>query len=188
MVPGGEAMDGFNPDSYCGIYCGACSIVKRATSGHADPFAACLGAMASQDLACGGCKSDSVYAGCRTCRVRPCAREKGLTHCADCAEYPCTLYRRWQSVATVLDHVTEAPRNLEAIKRDGALVWLAAQKRRWSCPDCGAPFSWYARDCHQCGRELSPQAYALSGWGRLLCRIVLPMAYRKGKRQRPAAR
>jgi hypothetical protein len=180
-------MGSFNPDTYCGIYCGACSITLRGTTGHADAFAACLGAVPKQDLACDGCKSDAVYAGCRTCRVRPCAQERGVTHCADCADYPCTLYRGWQSLAKVLGHVTEAPRSLESICRDGVDAWLAAQKRRWSCPDCGAPISWYARACHQCGRKLSSKAYALSGWGRLLCRIVLPMAYRKGKRQ-PTAR
>ncbi len=179
-------MGVFNPDSYCGIYCGACSIVMRGTTGHADPFAACLGAVPDQDLACGGCKSHSVYAGCRTCSLRPCAREKGIAHCADCADYPCALYRRWQSVARLVGHMRDAPPSLEAIKRDGVDTWLAAQKQRWSCPDCGAPFSWYARDCHQCGRKLSSEAYEISGWRRLLCRIVLPMAYRKGKSLGPA--
>jgi hypothetical protein len=36
-------MDMFNPDTYCGSYCGACSIAMYSNTGHADKFAACLG-------------------------------------------------------------------------------------------------------------------------------------------------
>ena len=78
-------------------------------------------------------------------------------------------------------HSREAASSLEAIKRDGVASWLAAQKKRWSCPDCGSPFSWYALECYKCGRSLASKAYQLSGWRKLLCRFVLPMAYRKGK-------
>jgi hypothetical protein len=174
-------MDDFNPDTYCGIYCGACSVVAQGTTGHADTFAACLKSVPKQDLACGGCKSDFVYAGCSTCDVRRCAREKDVPHCVDCGDYPCTTYSRWQTVAKLLAHTREAPPNLATIRRDGVDTWLAAQKRRWSCPDCGTPFSWYASECRQCGRELASEAYALTGWRKLVCRIILPMVYRKGK-------
>ncbi len=174
-------MDKFNPDTCCGIYCGACSIVMHGKTGRADRFAVCLGSVPKEDLACGGCKSDNVYAGCSTCSLRRCARERGVAHCVDCADYPCKRYRQWRSVAKLLPHSREAAANLEAIKRDGVVPWLAAQKRRWSCPDCGSPFSWYAPKCCKCGRSLVSQTYRLSGWRRLLCRLVLPMAYRKGK-------
>jgi hypothetical protein len=175
-------MGAFNPDAYCGIYCGACSIVMRGKTGRADDFAACLGGVPSWDLACGGCRSDSVYAGCSTCNIRRCARERGVAHCSDCGEYPCASYRKWQSVAKALvPHARTASESLEVIRRDGVDAWLTAQERRWSCPGCGTPFSWYARSCHKCGRALVSEAYALSGWRRLLCRLILPMAYRKGK-------
>jgi hypothetical protein len=106
-------------------------------------------------------------------------------HCVDCADYPCKMYSNWQSVAKFLPHTHEAASNLEAIKRDGVDHWLAAQKKRWSCPDCGSPFSWYAPECYKCGRKLGSEAYEISGWRKLLCRFVLPMAYRKGKAKRP---
>ena len=176
-------MNPFNPDAYCGIYCGACSIAMHGATGRADGFAACLGAVPREDLVCGGCKSDTVSAGCSICTLRRCAREKALAHCIDCADYPCGMYRNWQSAARFLPHAREALSNLEAIKRDGVDPWLAAQKKRWSCPDCGAPFSWYATQCSECGRKLTSVAHRLSGWRRILCRVVLPMAYRKGKRQ-----
>ncbi len=78
-------------------------------------------------------------AGCRTCNFRDCALEKSVAHCVDCADYPCKMYRKWQSAAKFLPHVREAASSMEAIKRDSVDLWLAAQKKRWSCPDCGAP-------------------------------------------------
>lgn len=177
-------MSKFHPDAYCGIYCGACSIVMHGETGRADGFAACLGSVPRAELACGGCKSDIVYAGCSTCSLRRCAREKGVAQCVDCADYPCKMYGRWQSAAKFLPHAREAVSNLEAIKQGGVLSWLAAQKKRWSCPGCGTPFSWYAPACHKCGRKFTSEAYKIFGWRRLLCRFVLPMAYRKGKRKR----
>ncbi|OPY07682.1 MAG: hypothetical protein A4E66_02001 [Syntrophus sp. PtaB.Bin001] len=174
-------MNKFNPDAYCGIYCGACSIAMHGQTGRADRFAACLGNLPKEELACGGCKSENVYAGCSTCSLRRCAREKNIAHCIDCADYPCKSYSTWQTVAKFLPHTHEAVPSLEAIKRDGVDHWLDAKKRRWACPDCGTPFSWYGPVCSKCGRALVPKSYELSGWKKFLCHFVLTMAYRKGK-------
>jgi hypothetical protein len=157
----------------------------RGETGRADALAACLGNLPKEEFACGGCKSDSVYAGCATCSLRHCAREKRVERCVSCADYPCKMYSKWQSVAKLLPHISGAASSLEAIKRDGLDPWLAAQQRRWSCPDCGSSFSWYAPACYNCGLSLASEACKLSGWRRILCRIVLPMAYRKGKAKRP---
>jgi len=178
----GRNMNKVNPDSYCGIFCGACSVAMHGVTGRADGFVACLGGVPGQELACGGCKSDGfLYAGCCICGFRDCARGKGFEHCTDCSDYPCRMYAKWQSAARFLPHVGEAAAGMAKIKRDGADAWLAAQKKRWSCPDCGAPFSWYAPECPTCGRNLTGDAYRISGWKKLVCRLLLPMAYRKGK-------
>jgi ribosomal protein L37AE/L43A len=91
------------------------------------------------------------------------------------------MYGKWQSAAKFLPHVRGAVSSLEAIKRDGVDSWLTAQKKRWSCPNCGTPFSWYAAECNKCGLRLATEAYEMTGWRKLLCRFVLPMVYRKGK-------
>jgi hypothetical protein len=168
-------------DTYCGIYCGACSVLRHGETGRADGFVACLRGVPPQELTCGGCKSDQLYAGCRTCSLRDCAVKKGLAHCSECREYPCKSYRGWQSAATLLPHVRESVASLEAVRRDGAGAWLAAQERRWSCPGCGARFSWYAERCAECGRDLAGLGYAMSGLRGLICRWVLPLVYRRGK-------
>jgi len=173
-------MSIFNPDTYCGIYCGACSIAMYGKTGHADRFATCLGSVPREELICGGCKSDNVYAGCSICSLRDCAREKNVEHCIDCTDYPCARYSKWQSTAKLLPHTHESASSLETIRRDGIDRWLDAQKKRWLCPDCGMSFSWYASVCNKCGHTLEYKAYTLSRWKKLLCRFILPMVYRKG--------
>ncbi len=44
-----------------------------------------------EDINCNGCTSDSerVFWFCRDCRIRRCAREKGLVNCAFCPDYAC---------------------------------------------------------------------------------------------------
>ncbi len=171
-------------DSYCGIYCGACSVSRHGETGRGDAFVSCLGGVPGEELACGGCKSDVLYAGCRICKLRDCARAKGVAHCADCADYPCGMYRSWRSSGRILPHVREAAASLAAIRDRGVEAWLAAQEKRWSCPTCGARFSWYAARCAECGRDLAAEAYALSGVRKLVCGWLLPMAYRRGSARR----
>jgi hypothetical protein len=168
-------------ESYCGIYCGSCPVLRHGETGRADGFIACCAGVPKGELACGGCKSGAVYAGCRVCSFRDCASGRGVERCADCADYPCKAYASWLKVRKLLPHVGEAPSNLEAIRRDGVEAWAAAQKKRWACPRCGAPFSWYERACPACGHDLGDASYAMTGLRKLVCRFLLPRVYRKGK-------
>ncbi|MBN2040864.1 MAG: DUF3795 domain-containing protein [Spirochaetes bacterium] len=174
-------MNNFNPDTYCGIYCGACSIAMYGETGHPDDFSACLERIPREKMVCGGCKSDTVYPGYRMCILRPCAQEKGVEHCIDCVDYPCKIYSKWNSMAKSLPHIGEASASLELIKCEGVDHWIAGQKKRWSCPDCGASFSWYQSECRNCGHKPASGTYQISGWKKLLCRFMLPLVYRKGK-------
>jgi len=40
---------------------------------------------------CDGCKAQGgrLFAGSQKCKIRPCARERGLENCAHCSEYGC---------------------------------------------------------------------------------------------------
>ena len=40
---------------------------------------------------CDGCRTegDRLFAGCKLCPIRKCAREKEFDSCADCGEYAC---------------------------------------------------------------------------------------------------
>ena len=179
-----RSMNEINPDTYCGLYCGACSVAVYGKTGQADNFIACIKGVPREAFSCDGCKSENLYAGCRACGLRRCAREKKVEHCTDCADYPCRSYRAFQKMSKLLPHLRGVAAALESIRRDGAGHWLNAENRRWLCPDCGTPFSWYAAACRECGRSLASEAHGLSAWKKPLCRFMLSMAYRKGKADR----
>jgi len=113
----------------CGIYCGACGATD-----------------------CDGCQSeppadDSVG----KCKFRGCSKEKGIEFCCFCDEYPCRELRDFMNDQWP-HHWTMEP-NLEYIKKHGKEKWLQAQKKEWSCPDCGAATFWYQKAC-SCGQPL----------------------------------
>jgi hypothetical protein len=174
-----------NSDTYCGIYCGACSVAIYGVTGRADGFVACCTGVPRSALTCDGCKSEKVYAGCRVCPFRSCAEERGVARCVECSDYPCTAYKRWQSATRFLPHVGEAAPSLDSIAREGYDSWLSSQEQRWSCPTCGEHFSWYAATCAGCGHSLEGEAYTMKGWRKLLCAIILPLVYRKGRAKTP---
>lgn len=171
-----------NLDNYCGLPCNACSVRLYGETGRTDAFTDCLKSIPKQELHCAGCKSDSPYTGCRVCPIKDCAVEKGYSHCVNCTQYPCPLFNRWRAGARLLPHLQEVTGSLEQIKRIGMADWFVRQEKRWLCPECGEPFSWYSSACGSCGNTLKRRAYTLRGYRKLLCRLMLPIAYGKAKR------
>jgi predicted RNA-binding Zn-ribbon protein involved in translation (DUF1610 family) len=109
-------------------------------------------------LECWGCKTDLLFEGCRRCGIRACAAEKKVEACILCSEYPCQLVQErilmMERIKEVLPHCAVMFKNLDSLKEQGLGFWLEEQKNKWSCPDCGALFTWYQKECRQCGREL----------------------------------
>lgn len=171
-------MNQFNYDSYCGIYCGACDIHQACRTGHKDYFASfwtepvlralqkTLGntelTSEALQIRCHGCKSDTVFINCTTCRIRSCAIERKIEHCIDCKEYPCPTHTEMRKISGLLPHVTNNHPNLETIKKKGVQQWLAEQEKRWKCPDCQTSIAWYSGSCRACGKNLKGLSYRFS--------------------------
>ncbi|MBP7735373.1 MAG: DUF3795 domain-containing protein [Spirochaetes bacterium] len=168
-------MKYFNYDSYCGIYCGACDIMHAYQTGHNTAFASFWNESAVKaihkavgipyddskpfELACHGCKSDSLFVNCRVCKIRTCAIEKKMDHCIDCGDYPCKLFSDWQKMKALLPHLEQVPVNLESIKKNGVNRWLSEQDQYWKCPECHTGFAWYSSTCANCGHDLKKSAW-----------------------------
>ena len=162
-------MNEFRYDTYCGLYCGACDILaayKKSQEQHTLPQWNALPETIQQhipqaDIICYGCKSDTVFAGCRKCPIRKCARKKkGIESCLDCQKYPCLIHHISKLVKTImrlekkLPHLKITPKNLATIQQKGIRVWLEEQQHTWQCPDCQTHFTWYQQECSQCGKNL----------------------------------
>jgi hypothetical protein len=159
-------MDKFRYGSYCGLYCGACEIMKACRKELTTGVKARWEDLPEQfrdnigkaDLVCQGCTTDTVFQGCRGCAIRSCAREKKVESCILCPEYPCSLVSQRKThldrIGKNLPHTRVIFRNLDTVREKGMEEWLKERERDWKCPQCGAGFSWYQETCDQCGREL----------------------------------
>ncbi|WP_041427517.1 DUF3795 domain-containing protein [Syntrophomonas wolfei] len=106
-------MGDFNYDTYCGLYCGACSIIKAYQTGIKDPLACCLGDELGMELKCHGYKTDSVFGNCALCQIRNCAREKGMERCLNCSYFPCPNIASMESLLEMLPHWNTTVTNQE---------------------------------------------------------------------------
>jgi hypothetical protein len=135
-------------DSYCGLYCGACPVLSANERGDVEKRAA-EWKMSPEELRCWGCKTDVTAVFCTDCEIRRCARERGVEFCSACDEYPCD--RLTSFAEDEHPHHSVVLKNLEIIESKGLRSWLDERKERWSCPVCGARFTWYDCKCAGCG-------------------------------------
>jgi len=155
-------MKGFVEDSYCGLFCGACEIMQAyrnsIETGVPPDWAELPAALADHiekgEIRCHGCKTDDVFAGCRKCGIRACAREKGVEFCFECGGYPCDrtegMIQALERISEVMPHTKAIISNLAHIERKGRSAWIREQQEFWSCPRCGSRITWYQRSCGEC--------------------------------------
>jgi hypothetical protein len=119
----GEAAETTNPIACCGLDCDQCPAYVATQKNDdalraetAKKWSAQFNAKISpSDINCDGCQSDSerLFSHCSICEIRKCCREKKLSTCARCPEYPC------DKLAAFLANVPTAKANLEAIREKG---------------------------------------------------------------------
>jgi hypothetical protein len=141
----------FRYDTFCGLYCGACDVLIANKNDAVDALAQAWN-LEPEQLRCCGCKSavNAVY--CVDCDIKRCAESKGVEYCFECGEYPCSRLVAFRNDEH--SHHSVVLQNLGLVQSQGIEQWLEQQRDRWSCPNCGTEFSWYARTCAACGGEL----------------------------------
>ena len=130
----------------CGIYCGACPA----------QIASLKAGAKQSDIKCLGCwnqKHAPAYA--PKCAVRKCAKLKKLQSCGQCKEYPCKL------IPPLFNDKPKyglREKNLNAVRDQGLDIWLAEQKKRWTCEKCGKSFGYGDKQCPACGGKIFTDA------------------------------
>jgi hypothetical protein len=142
----------------CGIYCGACMIYRACN----DQDQVLMKRMVDEGLPvdmpihCEGCTSGDVFTSCVGCRIRNCAKEKGISLCSDCKEQSCEKLKvlvEEQAKRNNLPHLRLCSTNLKSLKQVDVEEWLKQQGERWSCKSCGKRLHWYSENCPQCGAK-----------------------------------
>jgi predicted RNA-binding Zn-ribbon protein involved in translation (DUF1610 family) len=141
----------FQYDTYCGLNCGACYVLVANQKDEVEKMAK-EWKLKPEDIKCFGCKTETNAIYCVDCDIKHCAEDKKVEFCFECNEYPChkiTAFRNDEH-----SHHSIVLKNLKTIQQQGVQKWLAEQKKRWSCSNCGERFCWYDKTCKKCGSKL----------------------------------
>jgi hypothetical protein len=89
--------------------------------------------------------------GCRSCEIKDCAKDRGIVRCFECESFPCArivrIDKRYRDVYGV-----DLIANGAKAKAIGLPAFMAAEARKWRCPDCGGIISQHRGDCSECGQ------------------------------------
>lgn len=135
----------------CGLYCPGCTLYIGSTE-EPERLARTAGRfnVSIEEARCYGCRSDKRSFYCQACEIKKCADERGLTFCAFCDEYPCTMLKEFQAQ---LPHRAELFEDGERIREVGHDQWFEEVRARYTCPECQAINSAYDLNCRKCGND-----------------------------------
>lgn len=140
----------------CGLYCGTCGIYLASRDNDAEQLSEISQGtgIPGDKIRCNGCLSDEVFPRCIECRhgFRQCAREKKVTWCFQCSEFPCHRLTLFRDVHVVdgISHHAHVIEDLQYIKDHGIEDWVKKQEKAGSCSECGKRLYWFSRECPQC--------------------------------------
>lgn len=144
-------MKKFRYDSYCGLYCGACPVLVANQKDEVEKTAK-EWKMKPEEIKCSGCKTDTNSVFCIDCEIKHCAEKQKVEFCFVCDEFPCSRITEFRNDECA--HHSVVLKNLRIIKENSLENWLAEQKQRWLCSNCGELFCWYDKTCKKCGNKL----------------------------------
>lgn len=141
-----------NKIAYCGLFCQACQVFLETANNQLFDL--------SQEtqipinlLKCKGCRSSCTSLFCRNCTIKKCCIQKGFFSCADCNEFPCSVLKAFENDG--YHHHKGVIKSLKTLKDKGMDEWINYQNNRWSCLNCGNPYSWYDKNCRYCNGNVN---------------------------------
>lgn len=144
----------------CGLYCGTCPNYLAYHENDSEQLQKISQAMGIpiDEIHCDGCLSDKVMPNCVECRhgFRTCARDKKVTWCFQCPEFPCQRLKDFTSVHIVngISHHAHVIDDLQYMKEHGIEQWVQNQERLRRCPQCGKRLYWFAHQCPKCDTQI----------------------------------
>ncbi|MCO7123976.1 DUF3795 domain-containing protein [Ihubacter massiliensis] len=106
---------------------------------------------------CAGClnSDNGKPEHCRKCKIKDCIKEKGLSYCFECFDYPCKLiknleksYKRYQ--ASLME-------NSKFVRKYGLETFMEQQKEKYICSKCGGIISIHDRECSECQEKMDDE-------------------------------
>jgi len=140
----------------CGLYCGACGIYRAyQDNGVFLEYVSKSWSIPKEKIHCNGCMAltpECWGSGCE--RVR-CLDGKGYKFCFECPSFEERSCEKYEKLASrYLERGEDMRASLIRIGMGEVNVWLEEQDKRWRCPSCGHPISWFGGKCFNCGKPL----------------------------------
>jgi len=136
----------------CGLFCGACGIYrmyKDQDTERLEQTAREVFHCRPEEIRCEGCRGPNDCHWSPQCRMLACTRERGITFCYECDDFPCQ-----ELTSLSADQRDASLANLRRLAEVGLETWLAEQEARWRCPACSRPVDIYSQTCRACGAAL----------------------------------
>ncbi|MCH1984120.1 DUF3795 domain-containing protein [Ruminococcus sp. OA3] len=90
---------------------------------------------------------------CQKCRIKDCVKEKGITYCCECTEFPCKQIKSLEKSYNTRYH-TSLVENSRAVQKYGIEEFLEQQRNEYTCPKCGGIISLHDRECSECQHKI----------------------------------
>ncbi len=109
-----------------------------------------------QKKPCAGCLNDDIGKPehCQKCKIKNCVKEKGLSYCYECTDYPCKQIKyleksyKTRYKASLID-------NSKFVRQHGLEKFMENQKELYTCPKCGGIISLHDRECSECQEKMN---------------------------------
>jgi hypothetical protein len=126
----------------CGMNCGICMAYLRPKN------------------KCPGCRGDDAGKPITRwqCKIKTCEtfQNQNFRFCFQCQEFPCSrlkhLDKRYRT-----RYGMSMIQNLEHIRDFGIRKFVASERVRWLCPECGGTICVHRNYCYDCGHKISRQ-------------------------------
>jgi hypothetical protein len=108
----------------CGIDCVNCDLFRANGKREAWERAAAKTGRPAEEMACEGCRAGGGCSFFKSCETLACSRERGLSFCSECADFPCRRLQPLAEGAAFYPHNYKIY-NLSVIKARGVEALLA---------------------------------------------------------------
>ena len=137
----------------CGFYCGSCSILAAYRKGQEQQRKLAYElskhlkrTVPIHEIQCQGCSELSSFCWGHNCKIKSCARTKGVSFCYQCKLFPCETYRSFSDIYHDVPRIQS-----EELREAGSTEpWLEKMKARWTCVNCGGPVEADTMKCLSC--------------------------------------
>ena len=90
---------------------------------------------------------------CRKCKIKDCIKDKGLSYCFECSDYPCKLIKNLEKSYNKR-YQASLMENSNTVRQHGLEIFMEKQKEKYTCSKCGGIISIHDRECSECQEKM----------------------------------